>query len=951
MPSAARRQSAIHNPQSAIRRPSRRPRFEPLENRSLLAGITPPAGLVGWWAAEGTAADWAGDNDGTAYLGASYAAGQVGQAFSFDGVNDRVEILDSDSLELTASLTIEGWIQVNAFPTISEHNHILFRGDDRPGLDPYFLAVTPAGALKFNISGSTGGKRLEGGLLPLGQFAHVAATLDDATGAMRLYVNGNLSAETFTTIRPLADLDPAFNAGVAIGNHAGYPSGGNNYPFSGLIDEVSLYNRALSQEELQSIHAAGLDGDGKIAISISDATAAEGSTTTKFLDGFVPAGSGGLSRPRVIAYGPGGNLYVVSADNDSVLRYDAATGGFIDTFVTSGSGGLDDPWAMTFGPDGNLYVGSGLTTQNVLRFDGTTGAFVDEFIAAGESGLNKTKGLIFGPDGNLYVSNSAGAGGVPGPHNVLRFQGPLSATPGAPLPAPGQSDAVFIADGSGGLNNPNGLAFGPDGNLYVANTFGDTINRYSAADGAFLSTFVGFQSGGLDTPSQMLFRPDGYLYITSQSTHEVLRYSATTGAFIDAIVAAGSAGLDSPCGIVFDAGGNLIVTNSGPNRPEVSNSSLLRYGPASLAAFTVSISSASNESVAVDYSIASGSATSGSDFTAASGTITFAPGQTSRTILIQTLDDTAYEGNETFTVNLTNPVGGVIIDGQGVGTIVDNDPQPTKFYVVDDASANNTFEYSASGTAVENYSLNSGNTAPRGAASTAAGDKVWVVDANRKVYVYDASGVLLGSWTAGSLSNSADEQGIATNGTDVWIVDAKNDRVYRYAGAATRLSGSQNAVSSFALNSGNKNPTDIVTDGTSIWVLNNTSSTDKVFKYTVSGTLLGSWTISSGGGSPTGITIDPTNVSNIWIVDSFSDCVYQFDAAASRTSGSQSPSASFALAPGNTNPQGLADPPVVSDDGLTSPLDPSLPDSSFDSALLAIVGELDGLLARAKKRK
>src|SRR4030095_9835472 len=60
---------------------------------------------------------------------------------------------------------------------------------------------------------------------------------------------------------------------------------------------------------------------------------------------------------------------------------------------------------------------------------------------------------------------------------------------------------------------------------------------------------------------------------------------------------------------------------------------------------------------------------------------------------------------------------------------------PTKSYVVNDGSPDRTYEYGATGSAVENYSINGGNTAPRGAASTATGDKVWVVDTHRTVYV------------------------------------------------------------------------------------------------------------------------------------------------------------------------------------------------------------------------
>jgi len=213
---------------------------------------------------------------------------------------------------------------------------------------------------------------------------------------------------------------------------------------------------------------------------------------------------------------------------------------------------------------------------------------------------------------------------------------------------------------------------------------------------------------------------------------------------------------------------------------------------------------------------------------------------------------------------------------------------------------------------VENYSLSSGNATPRGAASTVAGDKVWVVDANRNVYVYNDSGMLLGSWSAGSLASNATIEGITTNGTDIWLVDARQDRVFRYAGAASRLSGSQNATSNFALNNGNVSPKDLVTDGAHIWVVND-STTDRVFKYSMTGALVGSWTIDSANKAPTGITIDPSGATqSIWIVDNGTDRVYEYTESRSRNSGSQSTLISFALAAGNSNPQGIADPPANS---------------------------------------
>jgi sugar lactone lactonase YvrE len=294
--------------------------------------------------------------------------------------------------------------------------------------------------------------------------------------------------------------------------------------------------------------------------------------------------------------------------------------------------------------------------------------------------------------------------------------------------------------------------------------------------------------------------------------------------------------------------------------------------------------------------------------------ITFTPANWNvpRTITISGVDDTVLDGNKSYSVVL-GPATSADSDFAGVNprdVSVINVDNEVKFYVVNDASTNVSYRYAADGTPRGNSTLNTGNAAPRGVASTIAGDKTWVIDDKRKVYVYNAaSGALLGSWTAGTLANNATPEGITTNGTDVWIVDSKSDKVFRYAGAATRLSGTQTAASSFNLNSGNSSAKDIVTDGASLWVVNDTS-TDRVFKYTVSGSLLGSWTIDSANRAPTGITIDPANVSHIWIVDSGTDRVYQYNAAATRTSGSQSATVWFALTAGNTNPQGIADPPA-----------------------------------------
>ena len=92
------------------------------------------------------------------------------------------------------------------------------------------------------------------------------------------------------------------------------------------------------------------------------------------------------------------------------------------------------------------------------------------------------------------------------------------------------------------------------------------------------------------------------------------------------------------------------------------------------ATFTVSLSSASANTVSVDYATANGTAVTGSDYTAVSGSLTFTPGQTSKTVQVPILGDVVDEGSsETFTFTLSNAVNVEVSDGQAVGTIQDDD--------------------------------------------------------------------------------------------------------------------------------------------------------------------------------------------------------------------------------------------------------------------------------------
>jgi hypothetical protein len=92
------------------------------------------------------------------------------------------------------------------------------------------------------------------------------------------------------------------------------------------------------------------------------------------------------------------------------------------------------------------------------------------------------------------------------------------------------------------------------------------------------------------------------------------------------------------------------------------------------ATFTVALSVPSNPSVTIAYATADGTATAG-DYQAASGTLTFAPGETGKTITVLVNGDRLAEPNETFYVNLSNPTNATIADGQGMGMILDDEPR------------------------------------------------------------------------------------------------------------------------------------------------------------------------------------------------------------------------------------------------------------------------------------
>jgi hypothetical protein len=127
---------------------------------------------------------------------------------------------------------------------------------------------------------------------------------------------------------------------------------------------------------------------------------------------------------------------------------------------------------MAIGPDNNLYVGIGNGQDLIQRFNGQTGAFIGRFI----TGVVPSA-LAFGPDGNLYVENFSSIAGGPG--YVSRYN-----------PVTGAFIDNFIAPGGGGLQTAEGMAFGREGNLYLADRVDNEVLRYNGLTGTFQGVFA-----------------------------------------------------------------------------------------------------------------------------------------------------------------------------------------------------------------------------------------------------------------------------------------------------------------------------------------------------------------------------------------------------------------------------------------------------------------------------
>src|SRR5438876_8972537 len=212
------------------------------------AGAQTPGLVAAYAFSEGsgtTVADMSGNNNNGTISEATWTtAGRVGNALVFNGASARVTVPDAASLQLTRGMTLEAWV----FPTATPTN---WQAIVDKNVDGYYLMASSDQGDRPSAGGTwVGGNQNTYGpsVVEVNTWTHLAATFDGET--VRLYVNGaEVASQAQTT--PLATTTGTLQIG------------GDSYPnefFAGRIDEVRIYNRALSAAEIQADMSTAVGG-------------------------------------------------------------------------------------------------------------------------------------------------------------------------------------------------------------------------------------------------------------------------------------------------------------------------------------------------------------------------------------------------------------------------------------------------------------------------------------------------------------------------------------------------------------------------------------------------------------------------------------------------------------------------------------------------------------------
>jgi len=177
----------------------------------------------------------------------------VGTPFGFgldlDGAHGGLLVPDLPELALTRAMTVSTWVYLRKYVSDGPGAQILFRGDDRPGLDPYDFVLRGNGTIEFGVGSETDERPFVATEIPLQRWVRVTASYDGAVGEMKLWIGDRLVATRITEIKPFRSLDPNYLPGVGIGNVETDGGFGNNQPLNGILADLRLYSSVLEPSQ------------------------------------------------------------------------------------------------------------------------------------------------------------------------------------------------------------------------------------------------------------------------------------------------------------------------------------------------------------------------------------------------------------------------------------------------------------------------------------------------------------------------------------------------------------------------------------------------------------------------------------------------------------------------------------------------------------------------------
>jgi CSLREA domain-containing protein len=372
----------------------------------------PPAGMIAWF--PGDANDIQGNNNGTVNGGVTFAAGKVAQAFTFDGTGD----VTYSTINAGSAYTVDYWLRPSSTGPTNSRQEVI--GNN-------FQDVTSFGQITFTNTQieyfQGGGIRVisPAGSVPFDAYTHVALTYDGSVN--RLYINGNLVSTSGVHTE-------TFNNPIKLGNSVLQVG---NARFTGQIDEVEIFSRALSQSEIQAIVTADSAGKCKSPVTFVVNTTSDtndgacSQTDCSLREAIIASNATAGVKDNINFNIPGAGVQTINVGSSGLgglpLITDAVNingysqpGSAVNTFPVGSTNAV--PLIELNGHLTSNTSTSGLSFTGGSAGSEVRGLIINRFANGGNSAISITTGNIF-VGGNFIGTNSTGTAALPNSSGIV----------------------------------------------------------------------------------------------------------------------------------------------------------------------------------------------------------------------------------------------------------------------------------------------------------------------------------------------------------------------------------------------------------------------------------------------------------------------------------------------------------------------------------------------------